>query len=200
MKQAIRAKFNENIARVQNLVSIYDAIRGAGPGRRGHQQTDVLRAATVLLHASTEDLLRSLAYWKLPSANADVLAKISLAGNGTSTKFSLGDLAAHRGKSVDSVVKESVDNHLERSNYNNTSEVSALITSIGLDVAPLNHTYALLDELMRRRHQIVHRADRDENAAGQGNHRISSIGADLVKRWIDNVNDFASSILNQIPD
>jgi hypothetical protein len=201
MKQEIREKFEENVARVRNLVNIYQAtLGGAGRGRRGHQQTDVLRAATVLLHAATEDLLRSLAYWKLPNASANVLSGYPLVGTGPSPKFGLGDLAAHRGISVEEVIKNSVHAYLERSNYNNTTEVSTLLTNVGLNVALVNHTYAALDELMQRRHQIVHRADRDEAAVGRGNHRVRTIGTAAVNRWIDNVNVFATAVLDQIPN
>ena len=201
MKQKIRDRFNANIARVRNLVHIYQATLGEdGRGRRGHQQTDILRAATVLLHAATEDLLRSLAYWKLPDAPANFLAGLPLASLGTSTKFSLGDLSSHRGESVDDVITKSVDAYLERSNYNNTTEVSSLLVNIGLNVALVNSTYPLLGEVMQRRHQIVHRADRDENAEGRGNHKVRTIGRATVDRWIDNINAFATAVLDQVPD
>lgn len=132
MKQEIERRFNLNISRVNNLVEIYtNQLAGDGQGRRSHQETDVLRAAVVLLHASVEDVLRSLAYWKLPAASSDVLEKIPLAG-GTATKFTLGTLSAMRGNTVDEVIKESVDASLERSNYNNARDVCTLLESIGL--------------------------------------------------------------------
>ena len=81
MKVEISNRFDLNIKRVKNLVSIYRLIlSGPGKGRRGHQESDVLRAATVLLHASMEDVLRSLAYWKLPTAAPAVLDNIPLVG------------------------------------------------------------------------------------------------------------------------
>lgn len=98
MKANIEARFVENIARVRNLTDLYRIhLMGQGSGRRGHSKTDVLRAAVVMLHASMEDLLRSIEYWKLPSANSAVLANIPLASKGPATKFNLGDLVAHRG-------------------------------------------------------------------------------------------------------
>lgn len=198
MKQTIVDRFALNIARVKNLVSIYEiTLAGAGQGRRSHQKTDVLRAAVVLLHASVEDVLRSLAYWKLPNAATGVLDQFPLVGNGPAMKFSLGALAAHRGKTVDDVLKASVDSYLERSNYNNTVEVSSFLNQIGLDVAAVNHTYPLLDDLMRRRHQIVHRADRDE-AGGQGNHKVRSVSPAAVNKWITNVEAFIASVLAQV--
>src|SRR3989338_2368197 len=106
MKQPIVDRFALNISRVKNLVAIYQStLAGTGQGRRSHQKTDVLRAAVVLLHASVEDVLRSLAYWKLPNAATGVLDQFPLVGNGPAMKFSLGALAAHRGKTVDDVLR-----------------------------------------------------------------------------------------------
>jgi len=198
MKQTIVDRFALNIARVQNLVTIYETtLAGAGRGRRSHQKTDVLRAAVVLLHASVEDVLRSLAYWKFPNAAVGILEQFPLVGNGPALKFNLGALAAHRGKSVDEVIKASVDSYLERSNYNNTIEVSSFLTQIGLNVAAVNHTYPLLDDVMKRRHQIVHRADKDE-AGGQGNHMVRSLSPALVKNWVANVEVFVAAVLVQV--
>lgn len=74
MKAQIQERLELNIARVKNLVDIYEThLTGTGRGRRGHAKTDVLRAATVLLHATVEDVLRSIARWKLPLASSDVL-------------------------------------------------------------------------------------------------------------------------------
>ncbi|WP_186236918.1 hypothetical protein [Burkholderia gladioli] len=197
MKQEIQDRFDLNVRRVKNLVNIYRTqLSGPGRGRRGHQETDVLRAAIVLLHAATEDVLRSLAYWKLPAANADVLELIPLVG-GAATKFNLGALTAHRGKTVDAVLKESVDASLERSNYNNAAEVNRILTSIGINTAPLAPYMALLETTMKRRHQIVHRADANPNA-GRGNHRVSSIGPGMLDNWIANVENFVAATLAQV--
>jgi hypothetical protein len=198
MKARIQEQFSENIDRVKNLVLIYEThLAGEGSGRRAHQKTDVLRAATVLLHASLEDLLRSLAYWKLPAASANVLDQFPLAGNGPAMKYSLGALAAHRGRSVDDLIKDSVDSHLERSNYNSTDEVARFLGQIALDVGPVQTHFAELDELMSRRHQIVHRADIDA-AGGRGNHRVRSISVATVNKWVRNVEGFSTTLLDQV--
>lgn len=200
MKERISARFEENISRVRNLVEIYSVhLSGTGGGRRSHSKTDVLRAAVVLLHAATEDLLRSLAYWKLPLAEGDVLSKIPLISTGTATKFTLGDLSNHRGKNVDAVIAESVNGYLERSNYNNTDEVASLLTSIGIPLAEVNSNFSQLSEVMSRRHLIVHRADRSE-AGGSGNHSVKSIGPKTVSDWISGIESFGHAVLNQITE
>jgi len=197
MKQEIADRFALNIVRVKNLVAIYsNQLSGEGRGRRGHQETDVLRAATVLLHASIEDVLRSLAYWKLPSAAPQVLDMIPFAG-GTAMKITLGTLSSQRGKTVEDVIKESVDASLERSNYNNSVEVCSLLQSIGLNTAVVQLYLSKIEEAMKRRHQIVHRADANPNP-GRGNHRVASISPVTVNAWIANTERFVQTVLAQV--
>jgi len=199
MKAQIEQRFKENIGRVKNMVEIYQShIQGSGSGRRGHLQTDVLRAATVFLHASLEDLLRSLSYWKLPEAGKETIDKIPLIGSqGNPKKFLLGELVGHKGKSVDALIKESVDQYLERSNYNNVEEVSGNLASIGINPANVNEDFSILEELMGRRHQIVHRADID-STGGQGKHRVRSISVSQIEKWVQSVENFGSAVLDEV--
>ena len=200
MNEQINGRFKDNIGRVKNMVAIYQThLQGRGSGRRGHLETDVLRAATVFLHASLEDLLRSLSYWKLPNAQKDTIDKIPLVGSkGSAAKFLLGELVFHKGKTVDDLIKESVNQYLERSNYNNIEEITGLLSSIGIDPAAVNGEFNVLTELMNRRHQIVHRADID-SAGGQGNHKVNSISIVVVNKWVDSVEKFGLAVLNEIP-
>lgn len=199
MKTAIENKLARNLSRVGNLISIYEKLAGAGQGRRGHHQTDVLRAATVLLHATLEDFIRSIAYWKLPNAGPDVLKALPFVNHGpTGTKFGLGDMARlYRNQSVENVIKNSVEAHLERSNYNNASDLSQALRDFGIDPASCNDNFATLEALMARRHQIVHRADQD-GTGGQGNHKVKSIGLKHVRIWAEAVHEFALTVLGQL--
>lgn len=199
MKAIIESRFAENIDRVRNLAELYRVhLMGQGRGRRGHTKTDVLRAAVVMLHAAMEDLLRSIEHWKLPGAGSDVLAKIPLASKAPAIKFNLGDLVAHRGQSIDAVISKSVYNHLERSNYNNADDLAAFCTNVGIDVTRINSHFPKVEPIMKRRHLIVHRADRDDQAAGRGRHRVTSIGVATVKGWISDIEAFGTAVLNEV--
>ena len=103
MIDEIRGNLTYNLKRVENLVSIYENHPDAqGQGRKPAELLDILRAGVVLLHASLEDVLRKIAYWKLPSANPTVLDNIPLVGLGPiPKKFLLGELAVFRGKKID---------------------------------------------------------------------------------------------------
>jgi hypothetical protein len=200
VKQEIQQRFNFNLTRAGNLIQVYDRISQPQPGqsaqgRRSVLQSDTLRAATVFLHATLEDFLRSIAYWKFPTAGPDLLNRMALAGQDPNEKkFTLGDLHPHRGKTIDAVLAESTNQHLERSTYNNTTEISAFLTLIGINVAQANAEFPRLAELMLRRHQIVHRADRHV-VAGSGHHRATSIRRAAVDRWLAAVRSFGNEVL-----
>lgn len=199
MKEVIAQRIEDNLARVDNLITIYETfLAGRGQGRRGSNKTDLLRAAIVLLHASLEDFLRGLAAWKLPLAERRVIDGIPLVGIGPNAKkFSLGELTAHRGKYVDDVIRESVDKHLEDSNYNDTTQICSLLEDIGVDSSLVNSEFTSLQEMIERRHQIVHRADRDERG-GSGSHKVRSLGRKKVRIWVKSVRRFTADVLSQV--
>jgi hypothetical protein len=197
MKTQIEAQFVDNLDRVRNLVRIYEVdLATVSAGTRGKYKTDVLRAATVLLHATLEDLLRSLAYWKLPRAPSAILDNVPLAGRSANQKFSLSALADHRGKTVDELIEKSVDAHLERSSYGNTAAIASVFLQIGLDIRPVQNLLVDLEVLMSRRHQIVHRADID-STRGVGN-RVNTITITSVEKWINTVAGFGAAALSQL--
>lgn len=200
MLETIRENFEQNLDRVSSLVSTYESHPDAqGKGRKDAQVLDILRAAVVLLHATLEDMLRSVAYWKLPAAKSKVLDEIPLVGLGPNPKkFSLGELASHRGKKVDDILTESVNAHLERSNYNNTNEISGLLANVSIDVAKVNGRFPELQGLMERRHQIVHRADRQMKVKGSGDHEIRAINETAVRDWIAAVRDFGTALFKEL--
>lgn len=201
MKQAIERRFRDNVDRVKKLVDIYDnKLSSTGRGRRPVASSDLLRAAVVFLHATLEDLIRSLERWKLPAAPKEVIDDIPLVtptGQSRPYKFYLGELVAHGGKSVAEVITESVAAYLDRATYNDTGEIAARLTGIGIDVAQVNGRFADLEEMMKRRHHIVHQADAN-TTAGRGHHAARSISQGSVQTWIDAVDEFATAVLAQV--
>ena len=107
MKTRLRTRFEQNLARVNTLVSLYtNELAGEGRGRRPVGSADILRASVVFLHATLEDFLRSLASWKLPLMGAEILNGIPLAGDERANKFPLGKLASFRDKTIQEVLTE----------------------------------------------------------------------------------------------
>ena len=140
---------------------------------------EILRAVVVLNHAYLEDFLRNVALWLLPIAGEETLNKVPLAGvAGRAGKFQLGKLAEHRGKKIDDVIQESVAAFMDRSTFNNVTEIMSFLESVNVKLPsceevdspsraipglPIDEeVLGLLDAMMKRRHHIVHRADKAE--------------------------------------
>lgn len=195
-RDEIRTNSTRNINRVRNLALIYKTfLSGTGSGRRDVESSDVLRASTVMLHATLEDFLRELAQWKLPHTNADYLKEISISGSeGKAQKFDLSSLAKFRGKTVSDVIEASVKEHLAQSTYNNVHDVKKLLSAIGLDGSKFDRFWINLGRMMDRRHNIVHRADKNENT-GVGHYSAKSLSHAAVIKWIDTVEGFIEETL-----
>jgi len=190
-------RFFQNIARSHTLIEIYRTLNPKDENEKA-AYSDLLRSAVVFAHASLEDMLRTLATNFMPEAGETVLDNIPLKGlnngNGRAEKFTLGKLAQHRGKLVEELIRESVEQHLERSNYNNTVEIAALLQNIGLDPSEHKHHFRSLDEMMRRRHQIVHRADRLDTT-GHESWYVRPIEVEEVNGWITTLISFATEVM-----
>lgn len=145
---------------------------------------EILRAVVVLTHAYLEDFLRNVALWLMPIAGEETLNKIPLVGaSGRAEKFQLGKLAEHRGKNVGVVIRESVAAHMERMTFNSVTEIMSFLDSVNVKLPtredvessssseiprlPIeSEVLGLLDAMMKRRHHIVHRADKDKAGPG----------------------------------
>jgi DNA-binding PadR family transcriptional regulator len=160
---------------------------------------DVLRAAVVLNHAYLEDMLRTLANNLLSEGDESVLNQVPLSGLGTgrAEKFLLGKLAKHRGKTVDAVIRESVSEHVERSTYSDTREIAQLLTQVGFKVSDHNAHFPMIQEMVERRHLIVHRADRVK-APDSETYTLGPIQAAEVNKWLQATVAFIQSLMQPL--
>lgn len=192
-----KSRFDQNLRRVERLVALYSGMQKAVRGKAAAELAygDLLRSAVVLLHASLEDFLRSMASRYLPLAGQRALDEVPLLGSKSSRpeKFLLGQLASYRHLTVRQLLQQSVDAHLERSNYNSASEVAALLTRFGMDVEGFDEQLAAIDKMMLRRHRIVHRADRI-GSKPRSSKRLESLKAEDVLGWTQACRDFMVSV------
>lgn len=198
MPSLLESRFLENLSRVDESVSLYEKLTGGVQGRPSVHEADILRSAVVLLHAALEDLLRALTAERLPRASETALRRVPLpSGERRKRVFTLGDLAAYRGRSVDEVVATAIDAYLQRSNYGNLNKVARLLGLLSLGLPSDRSIKARVAAMMARRHLIVHRLDRDERV-GRGYHPALSISRRAVSDWTDAVRQFGSAILGQV--
>jgi hypothetical protein len=160
------ARFRLNMGRIDGLVKLVfsdlDPLRQTEALQSGGVRADILRAIVVFLHATFEDVLRTMARQRIAAAKEQVLDKIPLVGtsrSGRAEKFHLGALNEHRGKTVDQLIHESVESYLDRESFGSCGDVDDVLIQMALDTAPFKPLYSDLDRMMKRRHRIVHEAD-----------------------------------------
>jgi HAMP domain-containing protein len=156
----------ESVRRVSDLLRLAHEVEATTfhvtfSSNSGPPAQDILRAAVVLTHAHLEDFLRTMARALLPLADSRTLNDIPLAGLGPlPKKFFLGELAQHRGKLVDDLIEDSVAVHLDQRSLNNINDIAQLLREMSFDPAAFNEHFPNIQEMILRRHQIVHHADR----------------------------------------
>ncbi len=186
-------RLRENVARVNRLLRFFDSELEKLEGG-----DDILRAAVVFIHAYLEDFLRTLAEELLPAGDERSFEDIPLAGSksfGRGEKFALGQLAQHRGKTVDQLLRQSVSDYLSRSNFNSTTEIASLLVRLGFRPEEHNKAFDAIDRMIDRRHQIVHRADKRSSS---GKTVLQPIERAEVVEWLQATHSFTSSLLTPL--
>lgn len=155
----------------------------------------------VLLHATLEDVIRTGSEELLPLGGRDVLNEVGFPdGDETKQKFTLGELCPYRGRTVDDVIREAVRTRLQRSNYNSVKEAASALQRIGLDPKLLGPNQDEIESLMKRRHLIVHRGDKNPlPQRGRGVPLTTHLPKATVVAWVGVVEAAGEQIVAALP-
>ncbi|MDX1941534.1 MAG: HEPN domain-containing protein [Saprospiraceae bacterium] len=187
---------DRNIKRLDDLLKLYENI-SMGKGRKPANTVDLLRATVILTHATLEDFLRNVMIWKLPQAKDSIISKIPLIGT-QGGKFDLGELLRNREKTVEELIILSIRDYLNTKSFNNTNDICGTLDSINIPITDEMKTcFKLLDEMIQRRHHIVHQADRDDRQ-GRGYHGTKSLSYHTVIEWKRVVEKFVKEIIKSL--
>ncbi|OJX74782.1 HEPN domain-containing protein [Magnetospirillum sp. 64-120] len=193
----ISQRLDQNLGRVDNLVAQYNR---SGKGRRDTHKTDVLRAAVVLLHAALEDFIRSHLIISITSFTGDTLDSYGFPTDDKrpQEKIKISELIQYGNEAISDFINKSVRDRIERfETFNNPGDIKKALQKCRFDMNVINrHDFSILSEMISRRHQIVHKADRNENIGGRGNHPTVSIGGTTVDRYIKAVRAFKTLVEN----
>ena len=215
--QQIFTRFEKNLQRTPGLVDSFYGEEGK-VGRPGTHRSDLLRAAVVLLHATLEDLLRSLEIELIdrcvhPRMRLDNV-RFALPGEGKLREtIRLSELVgAYPTANVQHVLADALAAHkperlvqLEGATYNDVGEVKRALTRVqvpsganraapyGLNIAD----WGLIATMMARRHLIAHRADRNDNV-GRGHHLAKPLSATVFQTWVDTVRKLGNSVQQRL--
>lgn len=193
--QQVKERLALNLRRVHDMIVTYRELASA---RGEDAPTDVLRAAVMLLHATMEDVLRTLEQRALHRASATTLKRFGIAYANQPEKLALHELAGeYVGESVEDVIRQATRTYLARRTYNNCGEIAGTLHRISLPAKALLDPFAReLEGMMRRRHNIVHRADLDERASGESMAPSTTpLLLTEVAGWVDTVDRFGNTVL-----
>ena len=121
----------------------------------------------VMLHATMEDVVRTVARWRLPRADPHQLKDIPIArpeALGEVKLKELGQLVPHLGMTVDDLVRHSVDLWLDHQTFNSAPQVAAMLARIGIPLDKVRTYFPAIDRISTFRHQIVHTGSINDEA------------------------------------
>ena len=154
-----------------------------------------------MLHSTLEDYLRNLLTWKLPESSKEKLTKIPLFTSDydpRKTKFDLGELLEHKEKKISELINISVVKYLDSESFNNTTDINSALLNINLYVDDsIKKHYSDLDKMIKRRHKIVHQADKN-NLQDLSNHNLETIDLQTVEQWQKTVDQFVLETVKKI--
>jgi hypothetical protein len=145
---------------------------------------DLLRAIVVLNHAYLEDFLRTLGRELLPGCDEATLNEIPLAkSGGRKEKFFLGRLSQFKGYMVDDLIDESVTEYLDKRSFTSSGDIIVFVDRLGFRLnATMKGQLRAIGNMIERRHQIVHWADRVVRS-GKLKPELQTIGVGRVVGW-----------------
>lgn len=181
--------FQRNADRVKHLIAVRDNVPD-------HVREDILRSAVVLMHATLEDFLRNIAVLCFPVDDDKKLDGVSwrLGTDKPFDRIPLGMLAKQRGRTVEEVLRLAIEADFAQKSFTDSTKIMGLLATLGLPDAKLDGIREFLpslDEMIARRHKIVHFADLEK---ANEEHRERPIDADAVERWRDNMSLFVISV------
>ena len=184
--------FNRTIRLLKNSVPVEKFIEGD----KGYVKTvyDIIRATIVFLHTSLETTLREILRLRL-KFNGDI-SSIPLASKSglinRKEKFSLSELAQYRGKNINEVIDDSIDQYLNTVSFNSSSEIANYLVKIEIPQNTLEKYYPLLNEMIERRHKIVHEGDIKRGGFPS---ELNDVDMDRVVKWFDATSEFCGELI-----
>ena len=189
--------FGENMQRAQSLISIYKILSELQNKKTAIHSTDILRAAVIFMHASLEELIRSLiitTYANAPQSEIDKIPLFSQRRSRQAEKFLLGALVEHKHLTIDHIIQKSVESYFQNQTFNNRSDLVRAMEIIGVKKGMAKKMLPTLDAMLDRRHQIVHRVDRPKSKDDQWV-RATSLSPRHVEKWAKTTLEFGSLLI-----
>lgn len=189
-----------NIDRISNMLSLYDK----------EKDDDLLRLCVVFLHANLEECLRNIIYfYRKNNWDEERLNKIPLSDFTINIKrvekFGLGNLCQFKGQKVEDVINTSIRNYVNYLTFNYSGDIEKHLRACDINTKTIRRFYPLIDDMLKRRHIIVHNADMlpsrgkiketDFYLCSDHDRVLNKIEKQLVLDWLSSMSEFLIKIL-----
>ncbi len=180
-----------NLGRVQALLLLANRLDEV------EDREQVRRAAIVFLHASLEDFVRGLAEQFWPERGSSALSRIPLPQQDSVRKVGAEVLLGYGDRTARELLREAVVTHLETFTVSNIQALRGMLAELGVHDLDTVGEMNEIKMLIRRRHQIVHRADRVE---GEPLDTIRQVPVEdgLVEHWLSCVQALAGHVAQRL--
>ena len=172
--------FVDNLKRVDSLLTIYQGQTNKNIG--DSKSTDILRASIVLLHSSFEDYFRGIIInYLIKTTDANSLSRMPLIlGDNKVEKVFLSNLLQYKEKTIQEVFDSSIKQYMETISFNDYADIVKWCNTIKVNLTTFSEA-SFINDLISRRHKIVHQADLIVDCNGVK--KLSSMSMDwIVKR------------------
>ena len=188
-----------NICRVRSLICHHKSLVEneksediiSNTGRKSVLHEDILRAAWVLVHAGMEDLLRSLLKWKLKNDYYKKTIKHLV------KESPLAKCLREKTKcETKKVVKEYLEEH-----YSAGGDKKIVVSLISMGICKEKaerYGYNDLVKMMKRRHKIVHSADRNFDVEEVGVRKENEVKIESIEKYITEVEKLSRFVRENI--
>lgn len=140
-----------NLNRTNELVTNYELTANK----------DILRLSVVFIHATLEDVLRNLIFFKLHQLehNSALLEVPLINTQGRKDKINLSDLIKYQSLTVKDLLVQSCLEYVDRLTFNNSNDILKWFDKFQITNKDITEYLSSIEELLQRRHKIVHNAD-----------------------------------------
>ena len=200
MKDSIQSNFYDNLQRARDLAQVYLDTQTLNKQSPSLYDDDILRAAVVFLHATLEDILRGTFKLLIGSKGPLLWKKIPLYGYTDRNQpkgFTFENLESFKELKVQELFDKSVDEYLNYNNYNKIQDICTMFQDLDINNGQFKEIFPLLEKMIERRHNIVHRADR-QGTLEELNFNLTPISYTELLTWINNLDKFGEKLLGSI--
>lgn len=191
--EIIRRRFQRNIGRCQDILNAIQDGEDIEEVFSWEVQDDLLRALVVYLHASLEDLLRTILiqhYRRNPSNLLSDHNRNKEVPDRTGLWKALSEFEPSEtvGTFIDNLIRKI----LGRESFSSQSQVAGFLKVTGFKIEDQDTYMKSFESLIERRHGIVHNADISPDEI---EHEPVEINLNVVEDWMNAVQGFGEQVV-----